>query len=80
MEQLIDLAERYARAKSLSLSTVSQYAGGQGRLFERLKNGSEITFGRAQRLVQWFSDRWPEEAEWPEGLDRPEPSKSPEAA
>ena len=71
INDLLHLAELYASSKSLALSTVSLYAAGQGRLMARLQSGCEITVGRRDRILQWFSDHWPAELAWPEEIERP---------
>ena len=76
VQQLLRLARLYRTRKGLSLSTVSLYAAGQGRLMERLESGCEITVGRRDRILQWFSDHWPEGFAWPEDIDRPAPAGS----
>ena len=77
---LVRLAESYASARGLTVATVSLYAAGQGRLFERLRNGASITTRRAARIVQWFSDHWPGDAAWPADIPRPAPSPDSPAA
>ena len=74
IKHLLNLADRYGSDKALSLSTVSLYAAGQGRLMGRLREGCGITVGRRDRILQWFSDHWPPELPWPEEIPRPSPA------
>ena len=75
VEQLLTLAARYGSAKALALSTVSLYAARQGQLMARLQAGCGITVARRDRILQWFSDHWPEEVSWPEDILRPVPGR-----
>lgn len=71
-QQLLELGTLYANHNGLKLQTVSSYAG-LGRAFDRLSGGHSVTLRTARRIIQWFSDRWPDDLEWPEGLVRPAP-------
>lgn len=76
VEHLLKLAEAYRSHVGLSLSTVSSYAANDGKLFRRFaEDGAGCTVRRANALVQWFSDHWPEDLEWPKGIDRPAKTK-----
>jgi hypothetical protein len=70
-QHVIDLLETYAVAKRLSLSRVSTLVFNHGDMARRLKDGSDITVGRAEAAVNWFDANWPEETPWPEGIARP---------
>lgn len=72
--QLALLFHSYAEAKRLSTSTVSRYASGSGAFLHRLDNGATVTMARLQRIVQWFSDHWPEDLDWPADVPRPAPA------
>ena len=82
-KSIIRLCEAYAEQRSLSLSTVSTYAVAAGDFYARLKRGHDLTTRRAARVVQWFSDNWPKDAEWPADIPRPartDPDERGEAA
>ena len=72
--QLLDMAEAYADARGLRLSSVSTYASGSGHTFARLRNGHTITSKRSVHIVQYFSDHWPADLPWPRGIQRPAPA------
>ncbi len=58
--QIPQFARLYAAVKGYSLSTVSLRIDGQGNLFARLQNESaDLTIGRRDRALQWFSDNCP---------------------
>ena len=65
------LAEAYACASGLAVTTVAKQASGDARLIANLRAGSSITFRRATKVVQWFSDHWPANEPWPPGVPRP---------
>jgi len=71
IQQILTLAEAYAAHRALSDSRVSTLAFGDGNMIRRLRGGSDITTGRAERTMRWFSENWPEGAAWPEGVPRP---------
>ena len=70
-ESIMTLCEVYAAEKKLTLSTVSTYAAAAGDFYARLKRGHDLTTRRAARVVQWFSDNWPEGLDWPRDIPRP---------
>lgn len=60
-ESIMTLCEVYAAERKLTLSTVSTYTAAAGDFYARLKRGHDLTTRRAARVVQWFSDNWPED-------------------
>ena len=70
------LIEVYAAAKGASPHTVARKCSGDGRTYARLTNGHDITTGRAQRILQWFSKKWPPDLPWPHDIHRPAPSEA----
>ncbi|TDP46036.1 hypothetical protein DES42_104117 [Zavarzinia compransoris] len=69
---LLALAEAYASARNLALSSVSLYAARNGALLPRLRAGADgLTIRRRDAIVQWFSDHWPTDLDWPHGIPRP---------
>ena len=73
--EILLLARIYGSAKGYSRSTVSLRIAKQGSLFKRLERGSSsLTLRRCDRIVQVFSDHWPEDLDWPPDIPRPEPS------
>lgn len=73
-KSIMRLCELYGAQRGLALSTVSTYAAAAGDFYARLKRGHDLTTRRAARVVQWFSDNWPEDTEWPSDIQRPLPS------
>lgn len=79
-EFLIRLVHLYGAAAGLTPRTVSTYAAGSGDFCDRLERGHDITTRRAERVIQWFSDHWPEGLEWPSDIPRPAPGAKGKAA
>ena len=76
-ESLVDVAQRFASARGITLWRVGLLAAGDGKFFARLKSGRTCTLRVARVVVQYLSDHWPDDHEWPEGIPRPTPrSKS----
>jgi len=78
-KQLLVVIEAFAAARILSVARVSTMAFNHGTMHQRLVEGADITVGRLELAMQWFSDNWPDGAAWPEGIARP-PRKTEAAA
>jgi len=70
-DQLLAIAERFAAGRRLSASRVSTLCFGDGKLIDRLRNGSDLTTSRHEKAMAWFSANWPQGAEWPAEIPRP---------
>lgn len=70
-DEVLTVARRYAAIKGLSMARVSTLASNSGRTLAHIDGGGNITVGRCQRMLQWFSDNWPPYSEWPEEVTRP---------
>ena len=73
-DDLLALARIYSATTRLSLSTIGNHALNNGRFFQRLLQGEGCTVRNYNRVLQWFSDHWPEGLAWPQDIPRPEPS------
>lgn len=71
INHLLMLAEAYGAGRSLSASRVSTLVFNDGKVIDRLAAGADITVGRLERAMQWFSDNWPDDLAWPDGIARP---------
>ena len=78
-EQIIDLADRYAKHRGLTASTVSTYAANDGKWLAGLKTGASCTVRKAGTVLAWFSANWPADLEWPSDIPRPAPQSAKEA-
>ena len=79
IDALLSIASTYEGATGLSASRVSTIVFNDGKILDRLRTGADITVGRAERAIQWFSDNWPAELTWPQGVPRPKPAEAPVA-
>ena len=73
------LAERYANARGIALSTLARLAVRNSTVFDRLDRG-RVTVRTLRDLVSYLSDRWPEGLEWPSDIPRPAPGAKGKAA
>jgi hypothetical protein len=72
IEQLLKVARAYGAAEGVPLSTVSSRALNDGKRLKALEeDGANITVGRLETALRWFSDKWPSGAVWPEDVPRP---------
>ena len=71
------LTEIFAGHRNWTINTASLRAAGKGTYVSDLKAGRVgITVQRRDRIMQWFSDNWPDqELDWPRGIPRPTPKK-----
>ena len=77
-KSLIDLGQRCADARGISLWRVGFEVAGDGKFFIRLQAGRTCTLRSARAVVQHLSDRWPKDLEWPADIPRPSPRPSDE--
>jgi hypothetical protein len=70
IEQLLTVARTYASLEEIPLSTVSSRALDDGKKLKALEDGSDITVGRLEQALRWFSEHWPE-GDWPADVPRP---------
>ena len=79
-QHLISLAEVLAAHQGVTHYAISMRAMGKGDFFKKMiHNGYDCRTRTAERLMQWFSNHWPDQdLDWPN--DVPRPSKKKEAA
>lgn len=76
LQNLPKLCDLMAKKTNRSPKTISRLASGSGETITRLRDGKPITVQRAERMLTYFSDNWPEGVKWPKNVDRPKPTKS----
>lgn len=69
----VSMARHVGRAET----TVIRWASGSGDTLKRLRGGKPFTDVRMVKIIQWFSDHWPNDLEWPGKFPRPKPIKEP---
>jgi hypothetical protein len=72
IEQLLRVARAYGRILDVPLSTVSSRAFNDGKKLSALEGGADITVGRLEDAMRWFSEFWPD-GDWPAEVPRPAP-------
>lgn len=68
---LITLADIYRKATKVEDKTLSSRVFDDGKKLGAIRAGKEITVGRYNAALEWFSANWPEGAVWPDGVPRP---------
>lgn len=71
LAHLLAVADAYKAATSLEDVTVSHRVFGDSKKLAALRADADITLGRFNAALHWFSANWPEGAEWPTGVNRP---------
>lgn len=72
-QQLTLLATEYGKARNLSEASVANQARCNGGFFARLRSGGSCRVDTMTRVIQFFSDNWPDDvAVWPTAISRPE--------
>lgn len=72
---LMQVAEAYAEARSISVTQAMGSVTGDVQLFYRLNGGAGFRVDTYDRWLQQFSDAWPAKAEWPADVLRPSPAE-----
>lgn len=79
-EQLLHLATTYAEATNTrsrdggaSLSGLSTKIFNDGKTFDRLAAGGDVTTSSFERALLWFSANWPTGTAWPKSIRRTTP-------
>lgn len=68
---LVDLGQRFADARGVSLWRVGYLAADDGKFFARLQAGRTCTLRMARNVVRYLSEHWPDDQEWPADIPRP---------
>ena len=68
---LLTLADAFIAATSIKEVTLSHRVFGDSKKLAAIRGGADITLGRFNAALEWFSANWPEGAGWPEGISRP---------
>ncbi len=68
---LLALADEYQRIDPVEDKTLSSRVFDDSKKLTALRGDSDITVGRFNTAVQWFSDNWADGAKWPTHISRP---------
>lgn len=77
VKNLLALARAFGAALGVRDSSVSHKIVGKGDFFAKLQQGSIPKVDTYEKLLQKFSDHWPEGADWPADIPRPAPNPTP---
>jgi hypothetical protein len=73
---LLSLADAFIAATSIKEVTLSHRVFGDSKKLSAIRNGADITLGRFNASMEWFSANWPEGIEWPADVIRPATEKA----
>ena len=76
IEHLIAVADEYGRAANVEEKTVSSRVFQDSKKLAAIRGGSDITVGRHNAALAWFSANWPDGAEWPHSTPRPQAAEN----
>lgn len=71
IDHLITVADEYGRAAQVEEKTVSSRVFQDSKKLAAIRGGSDITVGRYNAALGWFSQNWPVDAAWPHDVPRP---------
>ncbi|TIP70345.1 MAG: hypothetical protein E5X53_28245 [Mesorhizobium sp.] len=71
---LLGLADTFIAATSIKEVTLSHRVFGDSKKLTAIRNGADITVGRFNGAIEWFSANWPDDAVWPASIARPIPA------
>lgn len=71
IEHLLSVADAYKAALLIEDTTVSARVFDDSKKLAALRDGADITLGRFNKALMWFSANWPDGAVWPEDVMRP---------
>lgn len=69
---LLSLADAFQKADPVSDTTLSFRVFKDSKKLGALRGGSDITTGRFNDAIVWFSENWPAAGTWPADVKRPE--------
>ncbi|MDO9416998.1 hypothetical protein [Pararhizobium sp.] len=71
LDHLITVADEYGRIAKVEEKTVSSRVFADSKKLGAIRAGADITVGRYNTALGWFSENWPDGAKWPHGVQRP---------
>lgn len=77
---LLSVADAYRLATGVEDTTVSYRVFGDTKKLGAMRAGADVTVGRFNDAMVWFSTHWPEGAQWPEAVVRPTVDATPAPA
>lgn len=74
-DHLVLLASQMGHHIDRSEATISVWCVGHARLFQRLRKSMGCAGHTYRKVMEWFSENWPEDLEWPSAIARPDIKK-----
>lgn len=71
IDHLLTVADEYRRAAKVEDKTISSRVFQDSKKLTAIRGGSDITVGRYNAALEWFSANWPDDAVWPHDVPRP---------
>jgi hypothetical protein len=68
---LLAVADAYMASTGVREVTLSHRLFGDSKKLTALRAGADITVGRFNGAMGWFSENWPDAAGWPASVERP---------
>lgn len=73
VSHLLTIIDEYLQATGTKEVTLSFWVFNDSKKISSMRErGADITLGRFNHALTWFSARWPDGAVWPENVVRPE--------
>ncbi len=73
-KNITTLANLFCLHRNIGKTSVAAIVMNDRSFFIRLKAGRGITLNSYNKIIQWFSDNWPENLAWPKDIERPKVS------
>lgn len=70
-DHIVRLANLYADATGSTPGGVSARVFDDSKKVAAIVGGADITIGRYNRAMKWFSENWPQDVTWPDDIPRP---------
>jgi hypothetical protein len=71
-KHLLKVAATYGKLTKIEEKTVSSRVFADSKKLRAIRDGADITVGRYNAALEWFSENWPEGKKWPDSVPRPE--------
>jgi hypothetical protein len=71
IRHLLLIIDAYREATGVEDTTVSNRVFADSKKITAMRAGADITLGRFNEALRWFSQHWPEGAEWPSEIPLP---------
>jgi hypothetical protein len=71
IHDLTSVADAYRLSLNIEEKTVSSRVFADSKKLAAIRAGADITVGRYNAAMIWFSTNWPDHAQWPDNVPRP---------